>query len=82
MRFVPLRVDGWLGQQDRLAVRRHVLVVQRVEVASISRQVPLVGHQPNLSTVTYVSYQKRTNEDKSNRDECSGHTGIKILLRL
>lgn len=52
MRFVPLCVDGWLGQQDRFAVRRHVLVLQGVEVAPISRQVPpsAGAHQPNLTT--------------------------------
>ena len=50
MRLVSLSVYGRLVQQDRLAVRRHVLVLEGVEVASISRQVSPGGdaHQPNL----------------------------------
>lgn len=71
MRFVSLRVDGWLGQQDRLAVRGHALVVQRVEVASISRQVPLVGHQPNLTKLP--QHITSCKQKRSNRDYC-GHT--------
>lgn len=51
MRFVSQRVDGRLGQQDSLAVRRHTLEVQRVEVTSLSRQVVVVDHQPNLTAI-------------------------------
>lgn len=69
MGLVPLRVCSSLGQENRLEVGHDTLVVQSVRVAHISRQIPVVAHQPHLPIV-FMSYHttgkinKQTNKER------------------